>query len=361
MARGAEIAAGQALSSPAVVQRRAAGLMGDAWPMRRELIWIGPAGLLVGLEYGVAYFIGTQVGFSYRLALEEYLVAAAVLSTGVAGAFFAVALSRCFWRQVESPIAQMRTDLPRALPVMTGISLVALQIGALNWTKSMIPLVTPFWADVWLASADRLLFQADPWTYLHALPAPFIDVLYSAWAPIKFVTLSALLLMRSSPRKSRALLAYFVTMFFGLVGQYLLASGGPIFYQRLGFGDRFDGLPVPHFTRLASDYLWAAYSRAGGEVGAGISAFPSMHVAIATWIALSAMSMNRRLGTLAVLYWAVICFGSVYLGWHYVMDGLSGIIISLVAWAAAGQLMPLRPGQFGSPALREQTIFDSRT
>jgi membrane-associated phospholipid phosphatase len=86
-----------------------------------------------------------------------------------------------------------------------------------------------------------------------------------------------------------------------------------------------------------------------------------MHVAIATWIALSAMSLNRRLGTLAVVYWAVICFGSVYLGWHYVMDGLGGIIISLVAWGAAGQLVPSQPGQFSSPTSRWQTIFAKST
>jgi hypothetical protein len=241
---------------------------------------------------------------------------------------------------------------------MSGISLVALQIGALNWTKSMIPLVTPLWADVWLASADRLLFRADPWRYLHALPAPLIDAFYSAWAPIKFFTMLVLLFLPASLRKSRALVAYFVTMFLGLIGQYSLASGGPIFYQRLGLGDRFDGIPVPYFTRLASDYLWAAYIRAGGEVGAGISAFPSMHVAIATWVALTAMSFNRHLGKLAVAYWALIWFGSVYLGWHYVMDGFGGIIISLVAWRAAGQLIRSHPSKVDTPAVRQEIVFE---
>lgn len=300
--------------------------------MRREISWTSTAIALITIEYMVAYLIGISVGFSYKLALYDHLMVAMVLSFVVAAVVFSVLLAKCIVLGVSSPIAQLRRDLPVLAPVVVGISLVALQIGALNWTKSMIPLVTTFWADELLASADRVLFRADPWIFLHFMPVPLIDELYSAWAPIKFITILVIMFLPSSPLKARALAAYFLTMFFGLIGQYTLPSAGPIFYERLGLGDNFSAIPVPPITQLASDYLWQAYIKGGGDVGTGISAFPSMHVAIALWIALSVQSFNQRMGYIAHTYFAVICFGSVYLGWHYAMDGIGGSFIAMAAW-----------------------------
>jgi hypothetical protein len=65
-----------------------------------------------------------------------------------------------------------------------------------------------------------------------------------------------------------------------------------------------------------------------------------MHVAIALWIALTVASFNRMLGKLAFAYFAVIWFGSIYLGWHYFMDGIGGIAIALAAWGIAGRRIP---------------------
>ena len=71
-------------------------------------------------------------------------------------------------------------------------------------------------------------------------------------------------------------------------------------------------------------------SRSGSRVGAGISAFPSLHVAGAAWVAAVVASLSRKLAPLAWAYFLLILMGSVYLGWHYALDGIAGLIIALV-------------------------------
>jgi membrane-associated phospholipid phosphatase len=83
------------------------------------------------------------------------------------------------------------------------------------------------------------------------------------------------------------------------------------------------------------------YQAHGALIGGGISAFPSMHVALAVWFAL--ILRDRNLATLGVAYAFGVFFCSVILGWHYVADGAAGIGIALLAdwligmWNAARQ------------------------
>jgi hypothetical protein len=53
-------------------------------------------------------------------------------------------------------------------------------------------------------------------------------------------TVAWLLAQKPSLERSTALISYFaIWSVFGTIGQYLLSSAGPIFYQRAGLGDRF--------------------------------------------------------------------------------------------------------------------------
>jgi hypothetical protein len=83
-----------------------------------------------------------------------------------------------------------------------------------------------------------------------------------------------------------------------------------------------------------SDMLWSAYTTHSTDVGNGISAAPSLHVAIAAW---TALALRKKL---MWLYVAAIWVASVHLGWHYVFDGLAGIAGALVIWRFAPKLAP---------------------
>jgi hypothetical protein len=225
-----------------------------------------------------------------------------------------------------------------------GTVLVAVQMGVLTWTKIMLPLASPFWADPVLANFDHALFRVDPWRIAEVLfgwGAPLVDAAYVTWLPIKFLTLATLLASRESCNKAQALLSYFLIMAFTAIGQYLLSSGGPVFFERLGFGDRFAALPIEPWVKLTSSYLWHDYARAGGDIGTGISAMPSLHVAIALWVALVIRARAPRWKFLGFLYFALILVGSVLLGWHYAADGIAATAIALLSWRLAARPLQL--------------------
>ena len=84
--------------------------------------------------------------------------------------------------------------------------------------------------------------------------------------------------------------------------------------------------------------MWAA--RASGHPGlvAGISALPSMHVAISLCMLLTARKLAPKAVPLAAAYFLFIWVASVQLGWHYAADGLASVAGMLAIWALAGRM-----------------------
>ena len=76
----------------------------------------------------------------------------------------------------------------------------------------------------------------------------------------------------------------------------------------------------------AQEMLWGDYQVRDVMVGSGISAMPSMHVAIATLFALVCWRVRRWLGIVMTIYAVIIMLGSVDLGWHYAVDGYLGAV-----------------------------------
>jgi hypothetical protein len=84
--------------------------------------------------------------------------------------------------------------------------------------------------------------------------------------------------------------------------------------------------------------MWASLATGRPTIVAGISAAPSIHVAISVWIWLAARTMAPRLAPFALVYALFMWFGSVQLGWHYVTDGLLGALGMLAIWACVPSL-----------------------
>lgn len=62
----------------------------------------------------------------------------------------------------------------------------------------------------------------------------------------------------------------------------------------------------------------------------GIAAMPSLHVAAVVMLAIFLSSANGIIGALAWIYAASIAFGSVFLQWHYAIDGYIGVCLALI-------------------------------
>jgi len=209
--------------------------------------------------------------------------------------------------------------------------------------KYAIPSEIPFWLDKPLALAEQSLLGAPPWLLLDrtlgwaAVP---MDWLYGCWLPVQTLVFFLVVLARPSPAKTRALIAYSAGWFvLGVVAAALFASAGPIFYDRLFGGNAFASLRGTLHARgvwiatAESDRMWASFATQRPGPIAGMSAVPSIHVAISFWIYLIARTMAPRMAAPALIYFILMWIGSVQLGWHYVVDGLAGAAGMLTIWS----------------------------
>jgi hypothetical protein len=231
---------------------------------------------------------------------------------------------------------------------MLGTTLTGVAASAFLPLKYAIPKLMPFWLDAPLAVAERHLFGVDPWLLLDrkfwwaTIP---LDRLYGCWLPLQLLVMFSVMIARPSAAKSRALIAYSLAWFLlGVVAALLLASAGPIFYDRLFGGSSFAALDDTLRARGAlialaeSEAMWTSWASGKPGMVAGMSAVPSIHVAVSLWIYLVARTMAPRAAKLALLYFALIWLGSVQLGWHYASDGLAGALGMLGMWKLAGVL-----------------------
>jgi PAP2 superfamily len=302
------------------------------------------------VEYGVALLVGFMAGFKFPLPTDTYALLTSVIA---ATALVLILLTRLAIYAIAGerhPAGRLLADAQLHAPWLISIAitffLVGLQIAALTWLKTMLPIAGGFWADPFLAQADKAMLGQDAWVRSHMLfgPMTWIDRVYVTWMPVKLATLLIIILLPLSEARSRALLSYFLIMASGSLGQYLLPSGGPIFYEQLGLGSRFHALPVEPWVAAARDYLWAEYLHPQSAIGAGISAMPSMHVAIALWVALVLKTYLKRWQWVGWAWFAAIFVGSIHLGWHYALDSIAAALIAVIAWQVAQR--------FTSPEIR---------
>jgi membrane-associated phospholipid phosphatase len=94
-----------------------------------------------------------------------------------------------------------------------------------------------------------------------------------------------------------------------------------------------------NISTTLQEVLWQYHVSGGIGVGAGISAMPSMHVAGAMLFALLGWRTNRFLGIALTINVALILMATVFLGWHYAVDGYASIVGTLVIWWAVGALI----------------------
>ena len=286
---------------------------------------------IIAVQLVAALSIEAVSGFRYSPPWQPYLLGTSVMIVlALAGlAFFWLAqLERAkVVNKREIVIARLkRSDVPLIYVA------VAAQFLLLGWLKAAMPFSVGFHADQFLADADAWIFGTDPWRLVQWLPPTLIDTAYITWAQSNLFMMAILALFPKSEKRDRAMISFFLVVSACALLQYAVPSAGPIFYERLGFGDRFADLPSRPWATMTADYLWANYQDNASRIGTGISAFPSLHVAGAAWVAIVVSSYSRLLALLAWAYFVLILMGSVFLGWHYALDGIAGLIIAILMY-----------------------------
>jgi membrane-associated phospholipid phosphatase len=204
--------------------------------------------------------------------------------------------------------------------------------------KQEIPLLHERLFDTQLHVIDRWLHLGlDPAALWRWLPwhwfSRSIDVLYIVWYVIE-APIILLFLFHPEPHKRwHFFTAFLLTWMVGGGLAILIPSLGPIYIQP----KFYDGLAVPYAAQL-QNMLWVHYQQLLADPSAykvyiyeGIAAFPSLHVAIIVLFTLATRPWPLLFWPLLV-YCGIVQFGSVYLGWHYAVDGYFGALMAVAIY-----------------------------
>jgi hypothetical protein len=293
----------------------------------------------------VTVFTIVVAGFAVLFALIYPFYVALIIRPAQPGAYLGLQLR-------EKLLSPKR--IGNAIPVLI---MVPVAMSSFTWLKVMIPIVNPFTWDIRLAEWDRALHGGFyPWQLLQPLlGVPIITssvtFLYHLWI---FVLCGVVLWQMLSTGNERRRMQYLVTLVLlwilvGNLAATVFSSAGPVYFGRVtGLPDPF--APLMDYLRYADrttgvmalevqELLWQSYLHQGAEIGRGISAMPSMHLASSFSFVLIGFATSRRLGILFGAFCLVILIGSVHLGWHYAIDGYVAIALTWIIWIMVGWLL----------------------
>jgi hypothetical protein len=264
-------------------------------------------------------------------------------------------------------LAFRRTFSPKRLArLLSGMALLMAMVlfqGTFTSIKNVLPVIRDgFPQDRIQADIDRWLhFGVDPWRWLqfaqHHIIRGVVEWNYNvAWFALCF---GALFFVVTSPTAASIRTRYVVTfmLVWAVCGNLLAGlflSAGPAFYgfvtgDEARFAEQLAFLALgsgsSHSAAAYQDYLWSLH--ASGEAGfaSGISAFPSVHVAL---VAMNAFFIAERFPRAAVLAWLYVAFivaSSVYLAWHYAIDGYASIVVVGLIHILMRQVIRHPPGR----------------
>ncbi len=241
-----------------------------------------------------------------------------------------------------------------ALPVFIVFPLF---ISTFTSIKANIGTINPYALDHVFMTIDRFLHGGvSAWRILHPIfgepiVTAAISVIYEAWFPVMALVVLAVTLWVERPvLRSQFLIAFVLTWaVLGTAAALVLSAGGPCFYGLL-----YPYRPNPYEPLMAylheADELyrvraldrqgrpWEQFERGQLYPGTGISATPSMHVAIAMLNMLLAWRVGRILGIAATLFLILTFVATIHLGWHYAVDGYLSMMAVPLIWVFAGRV-----------------------
>ncbi|MEA2248117.1 MAG: hypothetical protein QOH46_2646 [Solirubrobacteraceae bacterium] len=246
-------------------------------------------------------------------------------------------------RAIES-VRRERWTMRRGLAV--GSALVSFYVTYLAYRnlKSVVPLLRPGELfDRQLAEFDRALFGGnDPAALLHSLlgtglPAHAFSATYMVFFAFIPGTLAfALVFSRDLQAGLFYATAQSLNWVLGAASYFLLPALGPI-YADPGV---FANLPPTGVTDLQNILLEQRLEFLHDPLAGtaqSIAAFSSLHVSIFFTAALIAhmLGLGRVLRIVAWFLVALTVGATIYLGWHYVLDDVGGVVVAVMAiWLA---------------------------
>jgi membrane-associated phospholipid phosphatase len=253
-------------------------------------------------------------------------------------------------RMAIERVRRERWTLARGVAV--GSALVSFYVTYLAYRnlKSVVPLLRPGELfDRQLADLDRaLLGGSDPAALLHALLGTGVQAHVLSGAYMLFFafipgTLAfALVFSRNLQAGIFYVTAQSINWLLGAASYFLVPSLGPVYAEPRAFAH----LPASGVTQLQQLLLDQRLEFLRDPVAGtaqSIAAFSSLHVSIFFTAVLAAhllgLARSLRIGAWVLL--GLTIAATIYLGWHYVVDDLGGLVIGAIAVGLARALTGL--------------------
>lgn len=333
--------------------------------MRRLARWFSAADLFALLLLAYALAVGARAGiplslnllYAWQALLLTYL-SAVVLGLPYIGAFVLAedrrlireeGAGRSLWQTLRSLRSRYQPgrhawEVARFILVMNFVLVLHYNL------HPRVPHINPALYDEAFRQLDILLFLGtDPVRYMtqhpvfaHPLFCAFMDRAYVLWYPVKLLV-AAWFLFQPDLAELRRFSSALVFMWASHIVVVLLwPSLGPAFITP----EWFHGLNLPVAQAIQAELLEGyrlvlENPAASVRQFEGISGFPSLHVGLVGMFALFLWRHSRLAGGVMWAYTLVTFIGSGLTGWHYLCDGIAGMVMALVAFGLTRWLYPL--------------------
>jgi len=242
-------------------------------------------------------------------------------------------------------VARERWSRRRLGLVLLGLfSFYACYVGYRN-LKGFLPFVRPELHDGSLLHLEERVFGTDPSVLLRDLlgtgtAAHVLSVIYVSYLAFVPLSLGAALVWSSDVRRGLwYATALNLNWLLGVASYYLVPTLGPVYATP----ERYAGLPDTAAGALQMSLLEGrrevlSLGPHSTDALQSIAGFASLHVSVVV-SAVLLIQIARAPRVLRVVAWAylvLIALSTMYLGWHYAVDDVGGILIGLLSFWLAG-------------------------
>lgn len=324
-----------------------------------------------------AFILSLALGFAYGASLSELIFVPLSIGSSLPTIFclFVLAYLSLFVRawflrlRNKQPLKGVSKDVDKivsdyidsgriidSIPLYVGVMMILITIPVM---KSLIAYIHPYQLDLEFIKIEQALHFGH---YPQYLLSPIVEKLgmievinygYNFWLGVMLGGYwYAIFIDRNEQRRLIFLwssLIAWIGMGWGMATA--LSSVGPIFFGTIypdvpnPYADYIEYLRAIHNSGTMISSLWvsdllAEMAKDSNVIDLnGMSAMPSMHVAVATLFAIYMWHVNKIWGLLYTLFALMIMAGSVFLAWHYAIDGYMSAICICVIWYVTATLI----------------------
>ena len=308
----------------------------------------------------VALVVTAQAGFTFRD--PDHVAALYVVEVG-AGVALLVWLdiflrarrrtgARWPSREAMGVVRRERWTAKRIAAVATALVAFYVTYLAYRNLKAAVPLARPGdLFDAQLADLDRyMFFGSDPAALSHGLlgtgvSAHVLSTFYVAF--IVFLPLSLGFALVFAERLRVSLFyatALSINWVLGAISYFVLPALGPIYYYPTWF-TALPGTEVARLQEMLMDDRVGFLANTATGTPQAIAAFASLHIAMSFTALLAAytLDLGKRFKQALWAWFSITFVATIYLGWHYVLDNVAGMLIGAAALVLARMLTGFGP------------------